>query len=126
MGVEDRAAVQHLLALLCGRDITLENMRQQWVFISILRWIGDAAAMLGKHDEARADYEQNLALCEKIGFRPELAPTRAHLAELLLDHYPDEHDTAIEHLDIAIAESQEMRVQPALEPARERRGLTKA
>ncbi len=32
----------------------------------------------------------------------------------------------IQHLDIAIAESQEMRVQPALEPARDRRGLTKA
>ncbi len=92
----------------------------------IFRQMGDAAAMLGKHHEARTDYEQSLALCEKIGFRPELALTRAHLAELLLDHHPDEHDAAIEHLDFAIAEFQDMKMQPALERALGRRGLLKA
>ena len=34
------------------------------------------------------------------------------IAELLLDHYPEERDAAIEHLDFAIAE-----MQPALERA---------
>ena len=48
------------------------------------------------------------------------------LAELLLDHYPDEHDAAIEHLDFAIAEFQDMKMQPALERALGRRGLLKA
>ena len=51
---------------------------------------------------------------------------RLELAELLLDHYPDEHDAAIEHLDFAIAEFQDMKMQPALERALGRRGLLKA
>ncbi len=42
------------------------------------------------------------------------------------DHNPDEHDTAIEHLDFAIAEFQDMKMQPALERALGRRGLLKA
>ena len=58
--------------------------------------------------------------------RPEIAHTRLSLAELLLDHYPDEHDAAIEHLDFAIAEFQDMKMQPALEQALGRRGLLKA
>jgi hypothetical protein len=48
------------------------------------------------------------------------------LAELLLDHYPDEHDAAIEHLDFAIGELRDMKMQPALERALGRRGLLKA
>ena len=53
----------------------------------------------------------------KIRFRPEIALTRLELAELLLEHYPDEHDAAIEHLDFAIAELRDMKMQPALERA---------
>ena len=45
---------------------------------------------------------------------------------MLLDHYPDERDAAIEHLDFAIAEFQDMKMQPALERALGRRGLLKA
>jgi len=59
-------------------------------------------------------------------FRPEGALTHLALAELLLDHYPDEHDAAIEHLDFAIAEFQEMKMQPAPKRALGRRGLLKA
>jgi hypothetical protein len=44
----------------------------------------------------------------------------------LLDHYADEHDAAIEHLDFAIAEFRDMKVQPAFERALGRRGLLKA
>ena len=64
--------------------------------------------------------------CEQAAFRPELAPSRLGLVELLLEHYPDEHDAAIEHLDFAIAEFQAMKMQPALERALGRRGLLKA
>jgi hypothetical protein len=36
------------------------------------------------------------------------------------------HDAAIEHLDFAIAEFRDMKMQPALERALGRRGLLKA
>ena len=57
----------------------------------------------------------NLADWRRGPNRPELALTGAHLAELLLDHYPDERDAAVEHLDFAFAEFREMKMQPALE-----------
>ena len=44
----------------------------------------------------------------------------------LLAHYAEEHDTAIEHLDFAIAELRDMKMQPALERALRHRGLLKA
>ena len=66
-----------------------------------------------------AAVDQNLALCERTGHRPELALTRAHLAELLLDNYPDERAEAVEHLDFAIREFQDMKMTPSLEPGAE-------
>jgi hypothetical protein len=50
-------------------------------------------------------------------FRPELALSRFQLAELLFEHYPDEKDDAIEHLNFAIDEFKEMKMQPSLEKA---------
>jgi hypothetical protein len=58
--------------------------------------------------------------------RPEIALTRLELAELRLEHYPDERDAAIEHLDFAIGEFREMKMQPSLERALRHRGLLKA
>jgi tetratricopeptide (TPR) repeat protein len=92
----------------------------------VARHIADAFVLLGRSTEALEYYQQALTLAEEMRFRPELALTRAHLAELLLDHYPEEHDTAIEHLDFAIAEFRDMKMQPALERALGRRGLLKA
>jgi DNA-binding NarL/FixJ family response regulator len=79
--------------------------------------MGDAAAFLGRHEEARDYYEEALALCERIGHRPERAIVRTHLAELLLEHYPEERDAAIEHLDLAIAELGAMDMKPAFDSA---------
>jgi hypothetical protein len=45
---------------------------------------------------------------------------------LLLEHYVDEHDATIEHLDFAIAELRDMKMQPALERALRLRGLLTA
>ena len=42
---------------------------------------------------------------------------RLGIAELLLEHYPDEKPAALEHLDFAIAEFREMKMQPSLERA---------
>ncbi len=52
-------------------------------------------------------------------FRPENALTRFQLAELLLEHYPEEREGALEHLEFAISEFEEMKMQPFLEKAQE-------
>ena len=62
----------------------------------------------------------------KIRHRPEIALTRLELAELLLDHYPDDRAEALEHLDLAITELRDMKMQPALERALSRREIQKA
>jgi hypothetical protein len=57
----------------------------------------------------------------RLRFRPEIALTRLELAELLLAHYPDEKAEALEHLDFAIGEFREMKMQPSLERALKQR-----
>ena len=52
-----------------------------------------------------------------IRFRPEIALTRLRLADLLLEHYPDDRAEAMEHLDFAIGEFRGMKMQPSLERA---------
>ncbi|MCH8206805.1 MAG: helix-turn-helix transcriptional regulator, partial [Chloroflexi bacterium] len=81
------------------------------------RHLGAAAALLGEPDKARAYYHEALEAAAKIRFRPEIALTRLQLAELLLDHYPDERAEAMEHLDFAIGEFRDMKMQPSLERA---------
>jgi hypothetical protein len=83
----------------------------------------DAAEAAG---DWQGRYDEAVERCGQARFRPELALSRLGLAELLLDHYPDERDAAIEHLDFAIAELRDMKMQPALERALGRRGLLKA
>jgi hypothetical protein len=53
----------------------------------------------------------------RLRFRPEIALTRLQLAELLLAHYPDEKAEALGHLNFAIRELREMKMQPSLERA---------
>ena len=67
---------------------------------------------------ARAYYAQALEAAGKIGFRPELAMTHLGLAELLVeDETAAARLEAQTHLDVAIAELQDMHMQPALERA---------
>jgi hypothetical protein len=96
------------------------------VEVSVGRMLGDAALLQDQTAEARGFYEQALEVSERVRFRPEIALIRLDLAELLLEHYPDERDAAIEHLDFAIAELRDMKMQPALERALRHRGLLKA
>ena len=84
---------------------------------NIARHLGAAAALLGELDKARAYYQQALEVCAKVRFRPEIALTRLQLAELIFKHYLDERPQALEHLDFAIAEFREMKMQPSLERA---------
>ena len=62
----------------------------------------------------------------KVRHRPEMALTRLELAELLLDHYPEESAEALENLDFAITELRDMKMQPALERALSRREILEA
>ncbi len=71
-------------------------------------------------------YLQPLELCTNIRFRPEVALSHLALAALLLEHYTDERGEATEHLDFAITELRDMKMQPALERALRHRGLLTA
>jgi hypothetical protein len=90
------------------------------------RHLGAAAALVGKPDEGRDFYRQALELAHKLRFRAEIALTRLQMAELLLDSYPDERAEALEHLDFAIGELRDMKMQPFLERALSRRELLEA
>jgi hypothetical protein len=81
----------------------------------ISRHLGAAAALLGRYDEARRHYDEALKITTEMRFRPELSLTRLQLAELLLEHYPDEKPAAMEHLEFAIKEFREMKMQPFIE-----------
>jgi DNA-binding CsgD family transcriptional regulator len=83
----------------------------------IIRHLGGACALLERYDEARRYYQEAIRVCTEMRFRPELALSRLQLAELLLDLYPDEKKEALEHLDYAVKEFQEMKMQPSLERA---------
>jgi tetratricopeptide (TPR) repeat protein len=92
----------------------------------VARFLGEASSVLGLATDTRRYYELALPIAQNLGHRPELALIQLDLAELLLEHYPDERDAAIEHLDFAIAELRDMKMQPALERALRHRGLLKA
>ncbi len=120
---EDREAAVTLASLLAS---TASLVSMDAAFTSVARQLGAAAELLGKTEEARAYYLQAIEACQKIRFRPEIALTRLQLAELLLEHYPGEKPEALGHLDFAIAEFREMKMQPALERALKHKGLLKA
>ena len=103
---------------------SLSNVTFAWTCPA--RHLGAAAALLGEPDKARAYYHEALEAEAKIRFRPEIALTRLQLCELLLDHYPDERAEALEHLDFAVGELRDMKMQPALERALSRREISEA
>jgi tetratricopeptide (TPR) repeat protein/archaellum biogenesis ATPase FlaH len=107
------------------KDNTLATASHHWL-TCIARHLGGAAALLGRYDEARQHYKEAIKVCTEMKFRPELALTRLQLAELLLDLYPDEKAEALEHLDFAIKEFREMKMQPSLERALRRKEILKA
>jgi tetratricopeptide (TPR) repeat protein len=92
----------------------------------VARHMGGATALLGKYDEARNYYNEAIKVCTEMPFRPELALSRLQLAELLLERYPAEKKEALEHLDFAIREFQEMKMRPSLERALRHKDILKA
>jgi len=122
--VRDRDAVKRLSAQL--RSLSDQIVVRHAAITAVGRLLGAAAVFLGEPEAARGYYAQALAACERIHSRPEIAFTRLGMAELLLDHYPEERTAAIEHLDFAIAELRDMRMQPSLERALRRKEVLKA
>jgi len=112
--------------------LLLERMNVPGLYICsevptcIPRHLGGAAALLERYDEARQHYQEAIRVCTDMRFRPELALSRLQLAELLLDRYPDEKSEALEHLDFAIKEFREIKMQPSLERALRRKDILKA
>jgi serine/threonine protein kinase/tetratricopeptide (TPR) repeat protein len=83
----------------------------------ISRHLGAATALLGRHEEALKYYDEALKVATEMSFRPEVALTRLQLAELLLAHYTEEKTSAVEHLEFAMKEFREMKMQPSLDRA---------
>jgi tetratricopeptide (TPR) repeat protein len=92
----------------------------------VARHLGGAAALLGRYEEARKHYKEAVKVATEMRFRPELALTRLQVAELLLEHYPKERAEALEHLDFAISEFRDMKMQPWLERALRHKKILKA
>ena len=123
--VGDREAAEALygrLAVLSSHALVASTS----MWFSVNRILGRAAALIEDHEAARTHYIKSLELMAKIRHRPETALTRLQLAELLLDHYPDESAEALGHLDFAISELRDMKMQPALERALSRREILEA
>ena len=116
-------AAEMLLRRLSGTGLYTSGFR--WP-TCISRHLGAAAVMLERHEEAREHYKESIRICTEMRFRPELALSRLQLAELLLDHYPDEKTDALEHLAFSIEEFREMKMQPSLERALRRKDILKA
>jgi tetratricopeptide (TPR) repeat protein len=98
----------------------------RYVCSSYGRLLGGAAALLGEPEQARKYYTQTIVACQKIGFRPEIALIRLELGELMLGHYSAEKSAALQHLDFAIDEFRDMKMQPSLERALKHKGLLHA
>jgi len=112
--VENRKVADLLLRRFSGSGIHTTGL--YWG-TCVDRHLGAAAVLLGRPDEARKHYREAIRVCTEMRFRPELALTRLQLAELLLEHYPDEKPEELEHLDFAINGFREMDMQPSLERA---------
>ncbi|HTE83165.1 MAG TPA: hypothetical protein VK821_00350, partial [Dehalococcoidia bacterium] len=123
--------------------------------LCVPRLRGGAAMLLGEPDKARACYQEAIEVCMKVRCRPELALTHLELAELLLDEANGNQPSAIStppaaqgqassrptadkltadsaraealaHLDLAIGEFRDMKMQPALERALRHKDVLKA
>jgi hypothetical protein len=77
--------------------------------------------MLGEPARAWTHYEEALHILRKMRFRPEIALIQLEFADLVLEHYPVDKAVAISHLDAAIEGFCDMKMQPALERARQLR-----
>lgn len=81
---------------------------------------------MDRYEEARHHYQEAIRICTEMRFRPELALSRLELAELLLEHYPQEKSEAIAHLDFCIPEFRDMKMNTYLDRALHHKEILKA
>jgi DNA-binding CsgD family transcriptional regulator len=110
--VEHRAAAQALAGRLAG---VAHLNGDSVVMVCVARHLGDAAALAGERTAARGYYVRALDSASKIRFRPEVALIHLRLGELLVEE--GEGSAAFEHLNVAIPELRNMKMQPGLERA---------
>jgi tetratricopeptide (TPR) repeat protein len=120
---EHRQAADLLLRRLAGGRFVTSGL---WLTTCTGRHLGAAAVLLGRPDDARTYYQEALEVASEMRFCPEVALTRLQLAELLLEHYPKERPEAREHIDRAIADFRNMKMQPSLERALRHKEILKA
>ena len=79
---------------------------------------------MGNLDKAAEHFEDALALCRKVGYRPELAWTCCDYADLLLQRSGDgDRAKAMSLLDEALAISRELGMRPLMERVLSRREI---
>jgi tetratricopeptide (TPR) repeat protein len=118
-----RPAAELLFRRVAGSNSKTSGL---WLTTCAGRHLGAAAVLLGRPDEGRTYYQKAIEDCTEMRLRPELALSRLQLAELLLEHYPKERAEALEHLDFAVKEFQDMKMQPSLERALRHKEILKA
>jgi transposase-like protein len=97
-----------------------------WYPTCVARHFGGAASLLNRFEEARKYYQEAIKVCTEMRFRPELTLTLLQLAELLIEHYPQEKSEAIAHLDFCIKEFRDMKMNTYLERALKHKDIMKA
>jgi hypothetical protein len=124
--LRERSAASLLRTRLDGLG-GLVSMAASTLGTCIGRHLGDASALVGEHKAARRYYDQALTVASKVRFRPEIALTHLSIAELMLEDAKDsQRAEALEHLDFAIGEFREMKMQPSLERALRHKEVLKA
>jgi hypothetical protein len=82
---QDHAAA----AELANRLVPVAHLAMVDVFGGcVARLVGGAARLNGDVDGARAAFEQAVAVCQRVRFRPEMTLARVDLAEVRLGHFP--------------------------------------
>ena len=116
-------------AVLVGHKAAAAAMRERlepiadasmgdWFYTCVARHLGAADLLLGDVPRARQHFTQALDATTRIQFRPETALCHLELAELLARApEPGCRFAARRHLDTALPELREMRMEPALKRA---------
>jgi DNA-binding CsgD family transcriptional regulator len=86
-----------------------------WVHACMARLLGEAALLIGDPASARSYFAKSLESAGKIAFRPEIALSHLHIAEQSL--VDGDQAIALQHLDVALPELDDMKMRPALERA---------
>jgi len=116
------AAAEHYTALQ-----VLQGFQVRWSDISTGRVLGLLSQTMGNLSQAMSHFEDALAFCRRIGFRPELAWTCCDYADTLLERDSDgDRAKAVTLLDESLAISSELGMRPLMERVLSRREILKA